>query len=154
MIDIQGNNQFALVTANMETARDRLRQNPKWGADVLTLAGEYAWRASAARLFATGPFGARVIDEQDGAFIAWGITGRKSCLAYRIRPENETTLRVEPLGYLERRWKIGLSVALACALVIPVLLSPLIWKMYREQTLRASRIYLPALCRYLEEDGQ
>lgn len=151
MIEISGNNRLAFVSVSFETARHRLEENPFWGAEVLTLSGDYDWQIAAARLYSQGFFGARIIEEKEGnSFIAWGISGHKRCLAYRIRLENQTTLQVVPLEYLEPRRKVGLSIALACAFILPVLISPLIWKLYAMETHRSSRILLPEFCRYLE----
>ena len=153
MIKINGNNHSVTLTADFDAVHTRLKENQCWGADLLQLAGEYEWRVSAARLYSKGPFGAQVIDESADAFVAWGISGNKSCLAYRIERETDSTIRVTPLAYLERIRKISLAVALAMIFILPVLLAPLLWRLYEVQTLRASRIYLPTFARYLEQDS-
>lgn len=119
------------------------------GADILQLAGEFEWRVKAARLYSQGFFGARVIDETPDSFIAWGISGNKGCFAYKVERLDVLRIQITPLAYLERRRKIGLGVILALMFVLPVLLSPILWKLYEIQTLRSSRIYLHAFARYL-----
>lgn len=151
MIEIQGRNRSASVSADFEAVRAYLQENPCWGAEVIQDAGEYGWRVSAAHKYSKGPFGARLVDEGPDQFIAWGISGKKSCLAYRIEREDEWQIRITPLAYLERTRKITIAVSLALVLIVPVLLSPLLWWMYQAQTLRASRVYLPTFGRYLEQ---
>ena len=150
MIEIYDSNKSAPVAANFDTIRTWLQENPCWGAELLAHAGEYRWRVSAARFYSKGPFGARVIDETPGCLVAWGITGKRSCLAYRIKRESENIIQITPLAYLEPRRKIFLAVFLALIYIVPVLLSPLLWRMYEAQTLQASRVYLPTFARYLE----
>lgn len=151
MIDIQGNNQFAVMTTDFAAVRTRLQENPKWGAEMLRRAGEFDWRVKAAGWYSRGHFGARVIDETPGSFVAWGITGNKQCLAYRIEKQEMGQIRITPLAYLEKRRRIGLAIALLLCFVVPALLSPIAWKLYEIFTLRASRVHLYNFARYLGE---
>ena len=150
MIEIQGNNEFATVTTDFEVVRTRLKENPNWGAELLEQAGEYSWRVTTARWYSKGPFGARVIDDGPESFVAWGFSGKRSFLVYRISKEGENTIQVIPLAFQPRANKVLLVVFLALIYLIPVLLSPLLWRMFEVQTLRASRVFLPTFARYLE----
>lgn len=151
MIDIQGNNQFAVMTADFAAVRTRLQDHPNWGAEILRRAGEFDWRVKAAGWYSRGYFGARVIDETPDSFVAWGITGNKHCLAYRVEKQTAGQIRITPLAYLEKRRRVGLALALLLLFVIPVLLSPLVWKLYEVFTLRASRVQLYNFARYVTE---
>lgn len=151
MIDICGNNQSATIATDFDTLRSRLQGTPCWGADVLRLAGEHGWRVATAGRYSKGPFGARVIDVGPDCMIAWGISGKKSFLAYRIEREDANQVLVTPLAYLEGTYKATLAVSLALLFIVPVLLAPLLWWVYQAQTLRASRVYLPTFGRYLEQ---
>lgn len=150
MPEIQNNNQYAVITADLMTCRERLRNNRDWGAETFRLAGEYGWRVKMAKRSSRGPFRSRIIEVGDKSFIAWGITGKKSFLAYQIEPETESTIRIIPLVYLEKQRKTAIAITLAVFFIAPVLLAPLVWWWYEAQIIRASRIYLPAFCRYLE----
>lgn len=151
MIEMDKKTTATTISADFEAVRTHLEGNQSWGADLLEQSGASGWRVSAARLFSKGPFGAQVIVESPDQFVAWGITGRKSCLAYRIEREGVERVRVTPLGYLERVRKVMVSMTLALAGIVPVLLSPLIWWLYESQTLRDSQTHLPAFCRLLEK---
>lgn len=153
MFEIIGNNEAMLLrSTDFDRVHRRVRNNPTWGAELLEMAGDYSWRVSAAKLYSNGPFGARVIEESTDSFVAWGITGNKSCLAYRVERRDERHIKVTPLAYLEQRRKFGLVVALTCIFVLPVLLTPLLWRLYEVQTLRVSKIYLPIFARYVQKD--
>jgi hypothetical protein len=155
MIEINNNNQSATVTTDFDTVHARLQENPGWVVELLENAGEYKCRVNLARRyikwFGTGPSRAQVVDEGPDCFMIWGITGKGSTLAYRIEREGENRIRVTPLAYMERKGKILLAFALVMIYIVPVLLSPLIWRLHEERTLRASRVYLPTFGRYLEE---
>ncbi len=150
MSEVQDNNRYALVTTDLATCRERLRNDRCWGAETLSIAGEYGWRVEIARASSRSPFSSRVIEDGADSFIVWGITGKKSFLAYRIEPEKDGTIWVIPLAYMEKTRKTAIAITLAIFFIAPVLLAPLIWRWYEAQTIRASRIYLPAFCRYLE----
>ncbi|MEI7846010.1 MAG: hypothetical protein WCK35_09425 [Chloroflexota bacterium] len=151
MVELEGENHFAVLCADFDTAHSHLQLNPGWGADTIQIAGEYRWRVYAARTYSKGPFGARVIDENPNRFIAWGVYRKRSCLAYRINRDGAGIIRVIPLAYLERTHKARVVVSLAFPLLIPALFSPLFWLVYASRTLRASRLLLPAFCQYLEK---
>jgi hypothetical protein len=82
--------------------------------------------------------------------IAWGLSGKKSFLAYRIERKDTNQVRVTPLAYLDKTRKAALAVPLALIFIVPVLLAPFLWWVYEIQTLRASRVYLPTFGRFLE----
>ena len=151
MIKIGERNTSASVTAYFDTVRVYLQENPCWGAELLQQAGEYRWRISAARCYSKGPFGSKVIDEDPDCLVAWGVTGRQSSLAYRIEREDDTHIRITPVAYLERTRKSAMVVTLAVLFLLPVILAPLIARWHEVTVLRASRVYLPTFCRYLEK---
>jgi hypothetical protein len=148
MLEIQDRNESAIITADYQTVRSFLGNHPYWGADVLENSGEYHYRIRRAQRYSKGKMGCKILNESDGNCIAWGITGQKSFLAYRIIREN-IRLRIIPLAYLERTRKTAIAVSLSMLFIVPVMLAPLIWKIYEKQTLRNSRVNLPTFCRYL-----
>lgn len=151
MIEIHDRNQSATVTADFDAVRTRLQENPCWGAELLQRAGEYGWRVSAARRYSKGPFSSRIIDESPDRLVAWGISGKKSYLAYRIERESKEIIQITPLAYLECTHKTVIAISFALIFIVPVILSPLLWWVYEVQTLRASRVHLPTFSWYLEE---
>jgi hypothetical protein len=120
-----------------------------WPADKLQSSGEYRWCVSSARLSGQGSFGGHGEDQELGFCIVWGFLTRKRILAYRIEREGYDKTRITLLAYMPRTVKIGIALVLALIYIVPVSLSPLLWKVYEAQTLRASKVYLPAFCRYL-----
>ena len=150
MFKIHGNNQYASLEADFDIVRAYLEANRAWGAEVLKLAGEYGWRQKAARKYSLGLSGAKTIPETSERFIAWGLSGKKSFFAYRIERQNEYSIRVTPVAYLENTLKTTIMVTLAAFFIVPLLFSPFFWRLYEMQTYRSSKVYLPAFCRYLE----
>ncbi len=153
MLEIQDRNQTATVSADYVAIRSLLQSNPCWGADVLETAGEYHYRVNRARYYSKRKLACRIVDEGDGSCIAWGVTGKKSFLAYRIVCEDDHRLRIVPLAYLEKTRKTAIAVSLAMLFIVPVVFAPLLWKIYESQTLRNSRVNLPTFCRYVLQES-
>ena len=154
MIEIYDSNKSATMTADFDTIRSRLQENPGWVAELLENAGENGQRVNLARRYirwyGIGSSGAQIISEGMDCFKVWGLSGKGSTLAYQIERKGENRIRITPLAFMERKGKILLAVALVLIYILPVLLSPLIWRLNEARTLRASRVYLPTFVRYLE----
>jgi hypothetical protein len=146
---IFGKSEYAEVNADYAAVDRLLLDDSRWGANVLEMSGDYNWRVKLARLESWGWFSSRVFPQSDNQFIAFGVTGKRSFLGYQILKKGDNKIRITPVGYLPKRSKVVMVIALALLYILPVLLSPFIFKLYEIVILRSSKIYLDAFCRYL-----
>ena len=92
----------------------------------------------------------RTTHSNDNSLIAIAPFGKKKCLAYKLEPIPGTGTRITPIPFLEVKAKIGIAFMLAIAFVLPVVLSPWVWRRYEQNNLLMSRYYLLSFCHYLE----
>lgn len=150
MWTMQGKREQALARVGYEEARALLENDPQWGASVLRLAGENARQERWVRQISRGRKGSRVLGRSGaGSFIAWGVVGARSFVAYRVESGEDGWVRVTPLAYLPVGRKVSIALMLALFYVLPVFLSPLVWRKQALQVQRTSRKYLAAFCRCL-----
>ena len=98
MLEMQNHSRSAPVPVNYEATRERLQNDRYWGAEILDAAGEYGWRVKMARRYSRGHNISKIIVEGPDQFIAWGVIGQKSFLAYRVEREMDGSIRVTPLA--------------------------------------------------------
>ncbi|MEI7846012.1 MAG: hypothetical protein WCK35_09435, partial [Chloroflexota bacterium] len=115
------------------------------------MAGEYGWRVKLARMWGYKRYSAMLIPESDDSFVVFNMIAKNSCLVYRIQKADDDSVQVTPANYLPREWKIFIAIGLAVLFIFPVLLSPVIWKLYEITNARLSRLFLDAFCRYLDD---
>jgi hypothetical protein len=139
-----------VIPVNFELARACLADDPLWGARVLELAGHSTFRTGFVRKISRGVFSSKIIAENDHCFIAWGVIGQKSFLAYRIQPQQPGQISIMPLAYFEQTRKIAVAAVLLLLYILPVLLAPFIWWVYERRILNASQHYLKSFCQYLQ----
>ncbi|MHC1733393.1 MAG: hypothetical protein AB9888_15350 [Bacteroidales bacterium] len=143
------NGEYALVNANFTTVEYLLKNDPKWGANILEMSGEYSWRVKLIQLQSWGWYSSHTISETTNRFITIAAIGQRSFLAYQIQETKNQLVRITPIGYVPIGIKIYTAFLLALFCIFPILLSPLIWKVYQFSILRSSKLYLDAFCRYL-----
>ena len=146
---IFGKSEYAEVNADFAQVECLLEEDPKWGANVLEMSGEYNWRVKLTGLQSWGWFSSRVFPQSENQFIAFGVTGQRSFLGYQILKKGDNKIRITPVGYLPKSSKVVMVITLALLCIFPVLLAPFIFKLYEIVILRSSKIYLDAFCRYL-----
>lgn len=150
-VTIFGKSEYAILNADFAVVECLLQDDIKWGAKVLELSGEYGWLVKLVRLQSRGWYSSRILPESPEQFIAHGTIGKRSFLVYKIQRENDDCIRVTPIGYVSLGIKIFMMFVLALLFILPVFLSPLIWKVSELMILRSSRIYLSAFCLYLRK---
>lgn len=143
------NSSHAEMTAKFSVVQCLLQDEPRWGADVLEMAGEYPWRVRIIRRQSWGYRASRIYPDTTKRFIAFAPVGKRAYLAYEISKLDEDRIQVMPVGYMPKALKAVNLISLLLLMVIPVLLAPLLWRLYEVTTLRNSRLYLDAFCRML-----
>lgn len=146
-----GKSEFALVHADFAVIECLLQDDRTWGAKVLEQSGEIPYRVKLVQIQNTIWVRCGIIPQSSEHFIAAGLLGRRSFLAYSIDKQKDGCTRITPTGFIPRWARLFSAVPLALMGVVPVVLSPLIWKWHEALTLRRSKLYLPAFCLYLRE---
>lgn len=147
---ISGKNESALMEADFSAVICLLQDDKQWGANVLDLAGEYAWRVRLLRTVASRVRASGICPETSETFTAYGVTGKRSFITYEIQKVDEHSIRITPKGAVPKTFKILSAVALAIPFIIPAALAPLSWKVYNRTILRLSKLYLDAFCRHIQ----
>ena len=148
---VSGKSEYALVNVELSIVKKLLENDRYWGASTLEMAGEFGWKVLLARLWSGALFSSGIISESTDGFIVYRAFGKQDFLAYRITKESESSVRVTPFGYLPQNSKVWIVIGLAVCFILPVMLSPIIWKSYELSNLRYSRVYQDAFCRYLQD---
>lgn len=148
---IFGKSEYAVLNADFAVVECLLQDDPKWGANVLEMSGEYDWRVKLLRRQSIGWNSSRIIPETTDHFIAFATIGKRSFLAYQIERESDQNIRVTPIGYVPVGIKVFTAFVLTLLYILPVILSPFIWKLHKIAILRSSKIHLDAFCRYLHD---
>lgn len=147
---ISGKNESALMEADFAVVVCLLQDDRHWGANLLDLAGEYAWRVKLLRMVTSRVLPSGIRPKTTEAFTAYGVTGKRTFITYEVQKVDDHSIRITPVGYVPRAYKIISTVGLAIPFIIPALLAPLTWKVYNQAILRLSKMYLDVFCRYIE----
>jgi len=146
---IQGYFESAKFTCDLQTIRKVLEGSSTWAAGVLEHADTKRRIVEAIQRYnRCRP--CRVIKAKNHSLIAVAPVGKKQCLAYRLEADHGSNVRITPLPFLVVKDKVGIAFMLTLAFVLPVLLSPFVWRRYEQNNLRMSRYYLISFCHYLE----
>jgi len=145
------NSSHAEMMAKFSVVQCLLQDEPRWGADVLEMAGEYPWRVLLTRRQSRWLRASRIYPETPERFIAFAPVGKRANLAYEISKLDEDYIQVVPIGYLPYAYKVASLLALLLVMVLPALLAPLVWRLHQAATLRYSRLYLDAFCRMVTQ---
>ena len=146
---VQGYFEHAVLEGNFDRVRECLEVNRHWGAEVLGYADEKARIIEWVRL-CNKLRPSRIRGENKDAFLAVGTLGKKQSLVYRVEKQDQDSVKIIPMAYLEPKYKVGIALILVLFYIVPVLLAPIIWRQRAEQNLRLSRYYLVSFCHHLE----
>lgn len=100
-------------------------------------------------IVASAAGGVNVIEQSDRHFVVRG--GQH--FFYRIEAVDQHSSQIVPEGRLWGYWKYVIPIVLFIWCVIPVALTPLVYKLKQKQALNMSRHYLEPLCKYLMVRG-
>jgi len=150
--EITGKNEQLIIDADFSVVECLLNDDHKWGAHVIEQAGEMDWKVKYVQLQSRAFYPSIVFPVNENQFSIFSIIGRHQFLAYRIDRLDTTRIQVVPIGQIPNRVKAISAASLAMMFIIPIVLSPLVWKIYEQTTLRNSKLYLDAFCRYLVKE--
>jgi hypothetical protein len=148
--EIQGYFEHADFEGDFKSVKELLLANTTWaisvleGTDVKPRIVEYIRKFSLRDR-------SKIKTQKDNSIIAVGPIGKKQCLAYKINANGDAGVTITPIAFLAVKYKIGISIMLTLAYIVPVLLSPLVWRKYAQNNLKLSRYYLTSFCHYLED---
>jgi hypothetical protein len=145
-----GKSDYALLQGDHAVVQCLLQDDGQWGAHVLEMAGENGWKIHLLRpVLKLLPSCIEPADEI--SYLAISLSGEKSFLCYQFTSDGSACVRIEPAGILPKWFKIATGLLLTSLLIFPVLFAPLLWRSYRDSSCRSSKLYLDALCRYLDD---
>ena len=148
--EILGHNDQATVALPLDQLRQHLLTHQQWAGDVLAQAGRSGARVAFAKVYGV-LLGSTLVSEGPGYATIRGTAGKNTRLLYRLERIDDTTTRIIPAGAVEGPAKVFIPIALLCFCIIPVVLTPLAFKMRANAMKRFSARYLEAFCRYLVE---
>ena len=147
---IMGYFEYAVFQGDFQSVKALLSENHGWvvkvleGTDVKPRIVDYIRKFSSCHP-------ANIKNGKDRAITAIGPIGKKQYLAYQVKPHQNGGIEITPMPYLGVRYKLGISLMLSLAYIVPVVLSPLVWRKYAQNNLKLSRYYLTSFCHYIEE---
>lgn len=148
---IVGKNEYAELKADFAVVECLLQEDAQWGAKIMELAGKPAWQVKLIRLLNWGWNKSRIIPETTERFIAVGAIGKRTFLTYQIDKLDNSSIQVTPIGFVPRHIKLWTAAILMLAFVVPLLLTPLVWKLHEVSNKRNSKLHLDAFCGYLKD---
>ncbi len=146
---IESENAFAYFTANLGQLRQIFESDPNWVGGVMELAGHYAI-SKGMQSFRNSLWGSKVEEQGEGYFEVRGTVS----MYYRVEAVSETVSRILPIGNLPTVLKVAIPFQLALVCILPVVLTPLIYKLQKNKILWSSKAHIEPLCQYLQIQGQ
>ncbi len=146
---IEGENKFAYFNANFRQLRQIFESDPNWVAGVLEAAQHFGITKGMQK-FRNSLFGCKIEEEGDNYFAVRGTVS----FYYRIEAVSQTVSRIVPVGKLLTIHKVVIPFQLAIMCLIPVVLTPLLYKLQRNKIEWNSKAHIEPLCRYLQMQGQ
>ncbi|GAB4326037.1 MAG: hypothetical protein Kow0074_20160 [Candidatus Zixiibacteriota bacterium] len=146
--EISGQSESAVVNVSLEFIREQLKSDGQWAANVLAAADRSGARVAYAKAYGS-VLGATFIEDTPDCILVRGASGKNTRLMYRVERIDDQSSRVLPEGKVEGPAKIVIPLALLFFCIIPVLLTPLVYKARASSMRRFSAKYLEAFCLYL-----
>ena len=142
---IEGKNEFAFFRANFSQLRQYLTTDPEWVTKVMKLYGHVGFVVSMEKM-RNSTVGSNIVEQGNTYFIVRG----NNQFFFRIEVVNANTSRIIPEGRLSGIGKFSIIFGLLMACIVPVVLTPLIFKMRKLVSKNQGQQHLEAFCQYLE----
>lgn len=146
---IEGENEFAYFNANFNQLRQIFESDPNWVGGVMELAEHYAI-SKGMQSFRNSLWGSKVEEQGNGYFEVRGTVS----MYYRAEAVSDAVSRIIPIGKLPTVLKVVIPFQLALVCILPVVLTPLIYKLQKNKILWSSKAHIEPLCQYLQIQGQ
>lgn len=146
---IEGENDFAYFRASSAKLRQIFESDRRWAKNFVEMEGDIYGKVIKFDLVSSAAGGVNIIEQSDTHFVIRG----GQYFFYRVKAVDANTSRILPEGRLWGYWKYIIPIVLLIWCVIPVVLTPLIYKLRQKQALQMSKHYLKPLCTYLEARG-
>ena len=146
---IEGANEFAYFRCNFNQLRQIFESDSNWVSGVMEIFGHFGITKGMQK-FRNSLFGCAVEEQGQNYFIVRGTVS----FYYKIEAVNKDVSRIVPIGRLPTAIKIAIPFGLVLICIVPVVLTPLFYKVRKNRIENWSKIHLPALCQYLEMRGQ
>ena len=146
---IEGENELAYFRANFNQILQIFESDPSWFKNLVELNNDTYGKVVKFD-FVNSLAGTNIVERGDTHFV---IRGGQHFF-YRVEAVDANTSRIVPVERLWGYLKFVIPIALVIWCVIPVVLTPLIYKLRQKQALNMSKHYLNPLCKYLELRGQ
>lgn len=146
---IEGENEFAYFRASVNQILQIFQSDPKWAKNFIEMNNDMYGKVVKFD-YVSNLAGTKIIEQGNSHFV---IRGGQHFF-YRVEAFDANFTRIVPEGRLWAYWKFAVPFGLFMTCVIPVLLTPLVFKLKKKQTFDMSKSYLEPLCRYMEFQGQ
>lgn len=146
---IEGENEFAYFRADFNRILQIFQSDPKWTKKVVEMNNDIYGKVVKFDLF-SNLAGTSIVERGETHFVIRG----GQYFFYRVEAVDAKTSRIVPEERLWTYWKIVMPIVLFIWCVVPVVLTPLVFKMRKKQALNMSKTYLKPLCNYIEIQGQ
>jgi hypothetical protein len=145
---IEGQNDNALVNANFDSICRLLAEDRQWGTHVLQMANTNAVSVAFSKAYGS-VLGSSVIRAGPGYMLIKGTAGKRNRLLYRLEALDGAITRITPEGRADGYFRVIVPVGLLCMGILPVVLTPLLYKLRAHNMRYFSARHLSAFCRYL-----
>jgi|GEM_PF-2250957 len=145
---IEGQNESALFKADFDSVCKLLAQDRQWGTHVLQIANTNSVSVAISKAYGS-VLGSSTVRAGPGYMLIKGTAGKRNRLLYRLEAVDAATTRITPEGMADGYFKIIVPVGLLCMGVLPVVLTPWLYRLRAHNMRYFSSRYLSAFCRYL-----
>lgn len=152
LFEIIDNNEYALFKADYSVAQCVLQDSATWGSQTLGKSGVSRWKVKVLLLINLYLFPSKIKPISRNSFLAKSFYLQHMNMAYSItRGEVDKTIIITPISYITPFRKIWFTLFLASLMVLPVLISPFLWKWAENYTYKFSKNHLEKFCLMLQK---